>query len=191
MPDAPGMALQFSLTASQTNWSSPSTVTSSVVLTIHVDVALLFVTLAMSRCARLDEFRLAGPEVHVVKRLASEALQLRRELRYAHGLYLLHSSKLLKHCCCAYVAAADMLNSGGGGGGGLGGSGLGGGGLGGGGEGGGGLGGGGLGGGGEGGGGLGGGGLGGGLGGGGLGGGGLAGISPAARAADAAIWMAG
>ena len=98
-------------------------------------------------CAMLEEFRLAGPEVHVVNKLANEAVQSRCGLRYLQGLRVLHSSRLLKHSCPAYVGAADILNNGGGGlgGGGLGGGGLGGGlGGGGGGEGGGGLGGSGL-----------------------------------------------
>ena len=70
------MALYGLFTASHTNWSTPSSVTSSVVLVTHVFVAFVFVTFTMSSCARLLEFRLAGPDVHVVNRLASDALQL-------------------------------------------------------------------------------------------------------------------
>ena len=43
-------------------------------------------------CAKLEEFMFAGPEVHVVHTLASEAVQLRGGLRYAHGLYASQSS---------------------------------------------------------------------------------------------------
>ena len=88
-------------TASHTNWSTPSSVTSSVVLSDEGKHGLASVMFArvmlhtMSSCARLDEFRFAGPEVHVVNTLANEAVQFRRGLRYAHGLYRLHSSMLV------------------------------------------------------------------------------------------------
>ena len=49
----------------------------------------------MSRNARLDEFRFAGPEVHVVNKLASEALQFCGGSRYLHGLNRLQSSMLV------------------------------------------------------------------------------------------------
>ena len=55
----------------------------------------------MSMLAKFEELRLAGPEVQVVNTLASEALQSRGGLRYAHGLYRLHSSKLVKQSCPA------------------------------------------------------------------------------------------
>ena len=45
--------------------------------------------------ARLDEFRFAGPDVHVVNTLASEALHSRGGLRYAHGLNRLQSSRFV------------------------------------------------------------------------------------------------
>ena len=54
-------------------------------------VAFQCLWLTMSRCAALDEFRFAVPEVHVVNRLASEALHRRGGLRYAHGLYRLQA----------------------------------------------------------------------------------------------------
>jgi hypothetical protein len=129
MPDAPGRALYWMFGTSHRNWSTPSTTLSSVVL-VNVPDALV----RKSRNARLDEFRFAGPLVQVLYRLASDALQYARGLRYAHGLYRLQSWMVLKHICPAYVGAACILASGGGGGGGDGGGGdgggLGGGGLG-------------------------------------------------------------
>jgi len=47
--------------------------------------------------AKLDEFKLASPDVHVVYRLASEAVQLRGVSRYAHGLYMSQLSCVEKH----------------------------------------------------------------------------------------------
>jgi hypothetical protein len=44
---------------------------------------------------------LASPEVQVVNTLASDAVQLRGELRYAHGLCVLQSASREKHSCCA------------------------------------------------------------------------------------------
>ena len=50
--------------------------------------------LAGSRYASLVELKLAAPDVHVEYKLSSEAVQFRRELRYAHGLNVLHVSRL-------------------------------------------------------------------------------------------------
>jgi hypothetical protein len=66
----------------------------------HGEVSLkpCFVALqTISRDASLVELKLAEPEVHVEYKLASEAEQFRRELRYAHGLNVLHVSRLEKH----------------------------------------------------------------------------------------------
>ena len=88
------MALYTSFSASHTNWSTPSTGSSSVVLVVVLMPEVLFhcVTLTMSSCARLDEFKFARPLVQVVHTLASDAVQLRRGLMYAQALYVLQSS---------------------------------------------------------------------------------------------------
>ena len=80
------MALKAKFFASQTNWSTPS----CQVLALPGNATDVLV-----------EFIFASPLVQVVSTLASDAVQFRRGLIVAHGLYRSQSDCREKHSCPA------------------------------------------------------------------------------------------